>query len=108
MPKREIQAIGPWVLVDPTPFLKKTKGGIYRPDGNMEDRLGYAEGIVDSVGKGKYIDTKKKGRVFEHPGVAPGDRVIFRGFLKEANQPVPFEDDRCFIHQDDLLGKWEN
>ena len=105
---RTINSQGPWVLIKPLPFADKTEGGIYRPDGNLEDRLGYAEGIVESVGKGKYRDTKKYGRVFEHPGVVPGDRVYFRGFLKDANKPIPLDDNRCFIHQDDLLGKYED
>lgn len=102
---KKYKALGPWVLVDPISSPTKTEGGIYRPDGNMEDRLGYSEGIVVSVGRGKSRDTKR-GRFFEHAGVEPGDKVLFRGFLKNANKPMPLNDKRCLIHQDDLLGKW--
>ena len=107
MPRREIQAQGPWVLIDPIAPAKKTEGGLYRPEGNMEDRLGYSQGIVLSVGKGKVKDTKN-GRFHEHSGLEVGDRVLFRGHLKDANRPMPLDDHRCLLHQDDLLGKFED
>lgn len=106
MAKKFKAVLGPWVLVTPDPPPEESKGGIYLPQGNVEERFGYATAVVGAVGPGieKYV--KGKGMVHEHSGLVPGDRVFFRGFLKDANTVDPFEvdDDQCLLHQQDCLG----
>ena len=96
----EIKAFGPWTLVAPEPHQRK-RGSLYVPDGNLMERLGHSVGKVLSAGKG-YWDkapnsTKKKFYAME---VKPGDRVVFRGHLKDANT---IESGKCFVHMKDLV-----
>lgn len=95
----ELKAFGAWVLVEPEAPPKK-KGSLYVPDGNMMERLGHTVGRVLSAGKG-YWDKDEKGKKDKfHPmEVKPGDRVVFRGHLKEANTV----DAGCFVHMKDLI-----
>jgi co-chaperonin GroES (HSP10) len=109
MGARKVKALGPWIVVEPIPPPETTEGGIYKPQGNAEDRLGYCQGIVKSVGPGKPKYVKGKGIVHEHSGLKEGDRAFFRGFIREANKTNPMElsDETCLIHQDDILGVFE-
>ena len=99
MDATKIRARGPWVLLKVDPPKEKTESGLlYVPQGSMTERLGDATGVVLSVGEGKL---GKKGRR-EHSGLKVGDRIIFRGFLKEANPIAQLDKDHCMIHQDDV------
>lgn len=96
-----VRANGPWVLVKPEEPKKQTDSGLYVPDGNLYERLGYLVGRVVSVGKGYYEEVNGKTKFIE-PGVSPGDRVVFRGHLKEANKFGA--SGHCFMHMKDLIG----
>ena len=48
---------------------------------------------ADKNGKEKFISQE----------VVPGNRVVFRGHLKNAN-PVRVGDSHCFMHAQDLVG----
>jgi co-chaperonin GroES (HSP10) len=94
-----MRPVGAWVLLKVDKPVEKTPGGIYMPAGNMVERLGHATATVLAVGSGKW-DAKKKKRI--ESGLKPGDRVVFRGYLQEAQRPQVFDDDLCLIHQDDV------
>lgn len=95
-----VRPIGPWVLLKPDPPQRKSKGGLYLPEGNMEERLGHGAGTVLAVGSGKLDDKGKR----VPPGISEGDRVMFRGYLKELHQPGgQFDKDQCLIHIDDIV-----
>lgn len=100
----KIRASGPWVLVKPEDRKKISDGGLYLPDGNLYDRIGYTVARVVSVSEG-YWDSvglpEKKKRVFVRFDIKSGDRVVFRGHLKEANKVGK---DHCFMHANDLIG----
>ena len=78
------------------------------PDGNLVERLGYASGTV--VRRGEGFPTKGKRAIAKYSpiGVEPGERVVFRGFLQEANRPGGVIDrEHCLIHAQDILGVLE-
>jgi len=107
MDAKHIQANGPWILVKPEAVAKKSKGGIFLPDGNLMERLGHVVGRVVSVGKGWFEKDAKTGKEkFIPQEVSPGERVIFRGHLKGANQ-TQLGDSHCFMHAKDLIGTLE-
>lgn len=95
-----IRAHGPWLLVKPEEPRKRTSGGLYVPDGNLYERLGYTVARVISVGRGYFEEVNGKQK-FVVPDVAPGDRAVFRGHLKEANK---VGSSHCFLHLKDLVG----
>lgn len=102
----KIRAVGPWVLVKVDKPItddgyEKFEGStLYMPQGGtMEDRVGYSTGLVMSAGSGKPSDD---GIGWVEPGVKAGDRILFRGFLQEANRPAPFDREHCFLHMDDV------
>lgn len=98
----KLKANGPWVLVDPEVPTSKTDGGIYLPQGNLLERLGHVVAKVVSAGPG-FWDVNEHGKdVFVHTQVKTGDRVVFRGHLKAANQ-VGYSK-LCFMHAKDLVG----
>jgi co-chaperonin GroES (HSP10) len=104
----KIRARGPWVWVRPENPPRVSTGGIYLPEGNALERLGYTVAEVLSAGPGYW---KKKPAIPGHSAkdvwhpmeVKEGDRVIFRGHLKAANR-VPVDDKTCLMHIDDLAG----
>ena len=49
-----IKAFGEWILVEVEKSPEKSKGGIYLPQGNLEESLGYSVGKVKSVGQGRF------------------------------------------------------
>ena len=80
-----------------------SKGGLYLPEGNRMERLGHTVARVVSVGEG-YWEPDKKGKLrFIRHGVSKGDRVVFRGHLKDANK-IDISDSHCFMHAKDLVG----
>lgn len=102
----KVKARGPWVLVKPEAPKNITKGGIYLPDGNLFERLGHIVGTVISVGKGYWEKPVGKTKeVFIHSEVKPGDRVVFRGHLQDANRVGR---DHCLMHIRDLIGTLED
>jgi len=101
MDHERIRANGPWILVKPEPVRKTTKGGLYVPDGNLYERLGHIVAQVISAGKGYHEVTNKKTK-FVRCNVSPGDRVVFRGHLKDANK---VGNGYCFLHMRDVVGK---
>lgn len=104
MDPTKFKATGPWVLVRADKPDSRTPGGLYLPDGNMPQRLGHLTGTVLSVGPGEFAKGKeaRKYKYIPHD-LKVGDKVMFRGFLKEANQP--FDDkDLCLIHINDVVG----
>jgi len=102
----KIRARGPWVLVKPEEVKHITKGGLYVPEGNLLERLGHIVGEVVSVGEGYWekIEGKTK-KVFVRPEIKPGDRVVFRGHLQDANR---VDRNHCFMHIRDLIGTLED
>jgi co-chaperonin GroES (HSP10) len=79
--------------------------GIYVPDGNLLERLGHVVAKVLSAGKGYYQRVGKR-EVFVPNEVSPGDRVVFRGHLKNAN--MVGHEGYCFLHARDLIGILED
>ena len=100
----KVKAHGPWLLVKPEPVRKETSSGLYLPDGNLYERLGHVVARVISAGKGYYERTNGKEK-FIRCEVSPGDRVVFRGHLKDANKVG--RDGHCFLHLRDLIGVLE-
>lgn len=98
-----IRANGPWILVKLDPPSEKFAGStLFKPymfSGTMEDRVGHSVGTVLSAGRGK---PSEDGIGWVEPGVKKGDRILFRGFLQEANRPHPFDREHCFLHMDDV------
>ena len=89
-----IRAYGPWVLVRADPPVTRTESGLYLPDGNLPERLGHSTGTVES--SGKLADE-----------VHAGDRVVFRGYLKNANRPHQLDRELSLIHINDIVGTLE-
>ena len=84
-----IKAFGPWVLVKVDPPPEKFGDLIYLPQGNAEEKTGHSTGVVLSVGRG-YFNQSKNGRPpitkFTPLGVEIGDRIAFRGYLHDVNK----------------------
>lgn len=105
-PYRDVRARGPWVYLERVKpelheGMRKTKGGLYLPAGNMQERMGLEKGRVLSVGRGIWNEKKHR---YDPSGVGVGDLVLYRGFLGEMNHPSYFIDDVCFVHISDILG----
>ena len=100
----KLKPYGPWVLVKADAPVKQTDSGIYLPDGNLLERLGHATGVVLSVGQG-FFNIKGAKTKFTPLSVKPGDRVVFRGHLQEANRPAGSLDrEHSLIHGRDIIG----
>lgn len=97
---------GPWVLVKVDKPSEKS-GTLYLPQGNLEERVGHATATVLRVGDG-YPNSEKgirlTGKKYTPSEVKEGDRILFRGFLQEANRPKQFDREHCLLHLDDILG----
>jgi co-chaperonin GroES (HSP10) len=79
----QIRAFGEHLLVEVEDPPEQSKGGVFLPQGNLEERLGYVIGKVLSVGQGKFNKGKaavKSGKFTPHD-VQVGDRVMLRGYL---------------------------
>lgn len=101
----KVKARGPWVLIKPEEPKTMSKGGLYLPEGNLLERLGHAAAAVVSVSSGYWETPKGKTKaVFVPMDIKPGDRVVFRGHLQEAQR---LGRDHCFVHIKDLVGVLE-
>jgi len=98
-----VKPYGPWVLITPDPPETQYKGIIYLPDGNTEQRLSYASGVVQAVGHGDFNTKKHAKTKFVPHDVLPGQRVVFRGHLQVANTVDGTKD--CLIHIRDIIGE---
>lgn len=99
---------GPWILVKVDPPEEK-RGSIYLPQGNLEERLGNTTGTVLAVGDGTPTPEKvfrKTGRKYNPIDLQVGAKVMFRGFLQDANRPAGILDkEHCLIHFNDIIGE---
>jgi len=102
----KIKPLGPWILVKTDPAPTQSSGGIYLPDGNLQERLGHVKATILRTGPGKLATGRAaQRRKYEPHDLKPGDRVVFRGFLKESNRPNGIMDPmHSLIHIDDVLG----
>ncbi len=102
----KIRPKGPWVLVKvDKPFEKS--GPLFLPQGNLQERVGHATATVLRVGDGYPNSTKGiriTGMKYLPSELKKGDRILFRGFLQEANRPQQFDREHCFLHLGDILG----
>lgn len=95
----KIKAIGGWTLLKVDSPSEKSKGGLFLPQGNLEERLGHVTAEVLSVGRGP---TDKKNRLVP-PGFSVGDTIMFRGYMQELQRPGGFLDrEHCFIRIEDI------
>lgn len=69
----DFQPIGDWVLVKADPRVKKTAGGIF-----LTEELTKIERVM--AGSGRLLKCGPKAM----PDVEPGERICYRGFLKDA------------------------
>jgi co-chaperonin GroES (HSP10) len=93
--------------VEVEPPKETYKGIIYLPKGNAVERIGHASGKVQGVSKGYYEMDKKGKRRFVLHEVKTGDRVVFRGHLKDHNT-YALPKDHFLIHVNDLIGVLED
>jgi co-chaperonin GroES (HSP10) len=104
-----IQAFGPWILVKVDPTPEKSDGGVYLPQGNLEERTGYRTGVAVSVGQG-FFNKSVRGRVpktkFSPSGVEVGDRIRFRGVIHDVNRYHQGIEGlgHCLVHAQDVEG----
>jgi co-chaperonin GroES (HSP10) len=92
---------GPWVLIEPESPERQYKGLIYLPEGNLEEKLGYASGYVIAVGNGFFNRKKNAKTKFIPMDIEVGQRVVYRGHLKDAN----IVGRSCLIHAQDIIGE---
>ena len=93
MDPTKIKPYGAWVLVKPDPTPRILDSGLYMPDGNLFERIGFSIGTVLAVGPGNFNKSKKAGTPKYCPlDVKVGDRVVFRGYQQNANRPGGVDD----------------
>lgn len=95
---KDFKPIDQWLLVKADPRVKKTAGGIFLPE-----QLVGIERVME--GSGRVL--KMGSRVAEYHGdqLKEGDRIMFRGFLKDAFHEFE-EEDGCrifLLHAKDAL-----
>jgi co-chaperonin GroES (HSP10) len=99
---------GPWILIKVDAPAEK-EGSIYLPQGNLQERLGNATGTVLAVGDGEPTTEKvfcRTGRKYDPIDLQAGAKVMFRGFLQEANRPGGILDrEHCLVHIRDIIGE---
>lgn len=103
---KKIRPKGPWVLVKVDKPSEKS-GVLYLPQGNREERVGHATATVLRVGDGHPNNKKgimRTGKKYTPSEIKEGDRVLFRGFLQEANRPHQFDREHCLLHLRDIMG----
>jgi co-chaperonin GroES (HSP10) len=82
---------GKWIFVKADPRVKKTAGGIY-----LTDEITGIERVMEGTGKVLKIGPEVEKTVGYK--VAEGDRIVFRGFLKDAFHEFKDEDEcRVFM-----------
>jgi co-chaperonin GroES (HSP10) len=108
MEMNKLKPKGPWILVKVDP-PEEMRGSLYLPQGNLEDRMGSATGTVLALGDGtptKPAVAHRTGRKYDPFDLSIGARVMFRGFLQEANRPGGILDkEHCLIHANDIIGE---
>jgi co-chaperonin GroES (HSP10) len=104
MDAAKVKPMGPWILVKVSKMSDTLKSGLYVPDGNAMDRLGHAEGVVLEVGQGLLNTSKNAKTKYTPHDLSPGDRVVFRGHLQNANKVNQLDDEHCLLHVTDIVG----
>jgi co-chaperonin GroES (HSP10) len=91
------RAYGKWVVVQADPRVKQTPGGIH-----ITDALVQIERTMEGTGRILNMGSRVSNIV---QGIEPGQRVAYRGFLKDAHPIDKTEEgaDIFIIHADDLL-----
>lgn len=90
----KVTPMGKWLIVKADPRVKKTKGGIELPDQQLGvERVMEGTGTILKVGKDIEGILDATGGVM----LEPGQRICFRGFLKDAFQEFKNDDDNCPI-----------
>lgn len=88
------QPIGEWVLIKADERVKKTKGGIL-----LTEELTKVERVMEGTGKVLKVGTQVK-------DLEAGERICYRGFLKDASADVFEPVDGCpvfLLKVDDVL-----
>lgn len=99
---------GKWILVKADPRVKKTKGGIELPDKQLE-----VERVMEGTGHILKVGTDREGILDATGGVMlePGQRIFYRGFLKDAFHEFCVDEDGCTIfilRAEDVMGLIED
>jgi len=88
---KTLRPLREWLIVKGDPRVKKTKGGIHLPDGQvMAERKMEGTGHIVAAGNPEAIRKVCGGVVLE-----PGMRIAYRGFLKDASADLFDTDDGC-------------
>jgi co-chaperonin GroES (HSP10) len=90
----EVRPLGSWLVVKADPRVKKTPGGIF-----LTEALTGIERVMEGTGT-----IMRAGPDVEE--VAVGDRIVFRGFLKDASRGMLTREDDCdvfFLKEEDAL-----
>lgn len=95
---------GKWVVVKADPRVKKTKGGIELPDMQLQaERVMEGTGHILKVGKDREGIMKACTLMLE-----PGQRIFYRGFLKDAFQEFGEDPDDgltvFLLRAEDIMG----
>lgn len=86
IPWRRFKPRNKWVLVKSDPRVKQTRGGIF-----LTDAITQIERVMEGTGRILKIGDEAK----EKAGIplGAGDRIVFRGFLKDAFQEFERDED---------------
>lgn len=95
---------GKWVVVKSDPRMKKTKGGIELPDKQLQ-----AERVMEGTGRILKVGSDREGILDATGGVMleAGQRIFFRGFLKDAFAEFTVDEDGLAIfllRAEDIMG----
>lgn len=94
IPASKIHPHKKWVMVKADPRVKKTAGGIH-----LTDELIGVERVMEGTGRVLAAGS-------ECEDVKAGDRVAYRGFLKDVSRGMIAREDDCdifLIREEDLL-----
>lgn len=92
---------GTWLLVKADPRVKKTRGGIHLPD-----QLTKIERVMEGTGRVLRIGSEAVTK--SGIDLAEGDRVVFRGFLKDVFHEFETDEDGqtiFILRVDDVLAR---
>jgi len=82
MKPEQIKPQNNWVLCSPLRPREKTQKGLWIPKDRDENVRGEGVAEVIAVGPGKELPSGK----FADTGLTPGDKILYRGFLRFAEQ----------------------
>ncbi|GBE00541.1 10 kDa chaperonin 2 [bacterium BMS3Abin07] len=95
-----------WAVIKQIDAKEKTRGGIIIPDTAKEKP---SEGIIVSIGPGKYktgkAEGKDKKKKFEATTLKPGQRVIYTGYM--ASEIELDGEEITLVREEDILGTVE-